>query len=116
MPSPPTSPDHDDDQEFSCYFEELLDIPWDEDLAMDKELELEHPLWAPHAQAYCIEEWDQDQEQPNETCPETPSVSHTKALESNEHLKIQFEWYQTVWTAGTGYEPYTKQKDLNWIE
>ena len=80
LPSPPSSPNNDEhDPEFSRYFKELLDILWDEYLAMDKELELEQPARAPDAQAYSIEDWDQ---QPNETCPETPPISHTEALES----------------------------------
>ena len=80
MPSPPASPHDEEDQKFSCYFEELLDIPWDEYLAMDEELELEQLLQAPNVQAYSTEDQDQDREQ-DETCPEVPPTSHTDALE-----------------------------------
>ena len=44
LPSPPASPNDDEDQEFRHYFEDLLEIPWDDYLAMDEELELEQPL------------------------------------------------------------------------
>ena len=48
--SPPITPDttmaEDDDPEFASYFQELLNIPWDEYLGMDEELH-EFPAWAP---------------------------------------------------------------------
>ena len=90
LPSPPSSPNNDDhDPEFSQYFKELLEIPWDEYLAMDKELELEQLARAPNAQAFSTEDRDQ---QPDETCPETRPVLHTEALGVfNEHSKIQFK-------------------------
>ena len=61
--SPPPSPtNNEQDDEFANYFQELLDIPWDEYLAMDKDLELEQPARAPDSQAYCIDDQDTDQD------------------------------------------------------
>ena len=69
-PSPIGDQDSDQDHEFANYFRELLDIPWDQYLAVDQELELEQPDRAPNASACKIEEnetnkqADQDQEPP----------------------------------------------------
>ena len=69
---------HDNNDEFSKYFQELLDIPWDGYLAMDEELELEQPARAPNAQAYSIDVQDQE---PNESSPAMPIVTYTEALD-----------------------------------
>ena len=40
--TPPAMPiNHDEDQELAKYFEELLNVPWQDYLAMDEELEQE---------------------------------------------------------------------------
>ena len=57
--TPPCSPEwgennitSDEDSEFDQYFQNLLGIPWDEYLLMDKELEMENPVHAPDANSY----------------------------------------------------------------
>ena len=53
-PPSPTSLDQENDPEFDAFFQELLDISWDQYLAMDEELELEQPARVPNAQADSI--------------------------------------------------------------
>ena len=43
----PVNDDEDGDKEFTRYFQELLDVPWDEYLAMEAKLEHEEPARAP---------------------------------------------------------------------
>ena len=63
LQSPPPSPlDVSEDDKYANYFQELLDIPWDEYLAMDEDLEHEEPARAPDTQAYCINDRDTDQD------------------------------------------------------
>ena len=67
--SPPTTPvddASDEDPEFAQFFQDLLDVPLDEYLAMDAELEQENPSRAPDAQSYnnndtCLQEFQQDE-------------------------------------------------------
>ena len=67
--SPPLSPTNDpEEDEFAVYFEELLNVPWDEYLA----IELEQPARALDTQAYCIEGLDQEQDQATKDLPPTP--------------------------------------------
>ena len=64
--TPPNTPeerdDCDNDVEFVEYFQNLLDIPWHEYLAMDQELESELLCRAPDTQAYIIDNNDCDQD------------------------------------------------------
>ena len=53
---PPFQNDINEDSDFAKYFEELLDIPWDEYLSMDDELQKKCPAKAPDAQAYSSDE------------------------------------------------------------
>ena len=69
-PSPVDATEEEDD--FANYFQELLDIPWDEYLAMDEDLECDEPARAPNTQAYCIDDQDtdQDHDKDNQSQPE----------------------------------------------
>ena len=83
-PPSPTSLDQENDPEFDAFFQELLDISWDQYLAMDEELELEQPARVPNAQADSIK----DQDPVPEACSvEQLLISHDDAMESL--LKIQ---------------------------
>ena len=79
--TPPNTPEERDDcdnnAEFAEYFQNLLDIPWDEYLAMDQELESELPSRAPDTQAYTIDNNDHDQDQNQD---ETPPINPEDAL------------------------------------
>ena len=69
LPSPPSTPTYEtiEDPEFAEYFESLLDISWDQYLAMDEALELESPCRAPDAQ--CYSNMDHDHEDPSDIHP-----------------------------------------------
>ena len=77
---PPTTPVDDaidDDPEFAQFFQDLLDVAWDEYLAMDAELEQENPSRALDAQSYnndntCLQECQHD---------EPTIISHDDALD-----------------------------------
>ena len=83
--TPPHSPEIiDEDLEFAKYFEELLDISWDQYLAMDEELEQELPARAPDLQTYGHEDVQQD-----EQCDEDqqPMLNHDQSLEYLQHVE-----------------------------
>ena len=80
--SPPPEP-VDEDPEFAAYFQELLDIPWDENLAMDDELECENPACVPNAQHYLNKDPVDKEDQQDHHEP----ISHNDALE--QLLRIQ---------------------------
>ena len=69
-----------EDMKFARYFQELLDVPWEEYLAMDNQLELENSVHAPDAIFYqdCVDDI------PNEA-PEEPLP---KADELIKYLKL----------------------------
>ena len=81
--TPPTSPVEDsvdDDPEFTKFFQDLLDIPWDEYLAMDAELELENPARAPDAQNFTNDEMFEDHDEPT-------IISQDEALEQLQQIQ-----------------------------
>ena len=85
--TPPTTPngqDLKDDDGFTEYFENLLDMPWDEYLAMDNQLESKEPRHFPDTLAYSNDDQDVDQDQDQD---ETPPIKADKALE--QLLQIQ---------------------------
>ena len=74
----------DGDKEFDNYFQELLDMPLDQYLAMDEELKMEFPCRAPDTQAYPIEE-DGNNMEP-ETTP-SPPISFQDAIEQLKQIQ-----------------------------
>ena len=73
-----------EDPEFAKYFEELQDIPQDQYLAMDEELEQELLARAPDSQTYCHEDLQQD-----DPCDEDqePMLNHDQSLEYLQHVQ-----------------------------
>ena len=66
--TPPTTPVvDDDDAEFNIDFQNLLNMPWDEYLTMDQELELEEPSCVPDTLLYAI---DNDNHHDHDETPE----------------------------------------------
>ena len=64
--------------DFDIYFQELLEVPWDEYLAFDEELELNSPATAPDMNSYLADESTENDPEPE---PETPPLpSHEDAI------------------------------------
>ena len=80
--TPQKLPDHtenlDDDPEFASYFQDLLNMPWEEYLAQDNEDELEQPARAPDAQSYTYEK--DEVAPPPDTNVRAP-ISHDECLD-----------------------------------
>ena len=78
--TPPSTPEPvDEDTDFPEYFENLLNIPWDEYLAMDEELEKEEPTRAPDTLPYTNDASDDTDHRDQEE--ERPSIKHDDALD-----------------------------------
>ena len=75
--TPPTTPVIEEDQEFAHHFEELLDVPWDQYLKMDEELEQELPARAPNTQSYV----NKDVQQDDQVDEELPMLNHDQSQE-----------------------------------
>ena len=82
-PSPPLSPVYaiEEEDDFANYFQELLDIPWYEYLAMDEDLECEEPARAPNTQAYCIDDRDINQDHDKDYQSEPEPIQPEIAIE-----------------------------------
>lgn len=81
--SPPTTPvDHDHDPEFAQFFQDL-DVPWDEYLAMDEELEGENPSRAPDAESY-----NTDDNCMQDISPEVPTtITYDESLDVLQRIQ-----------------------------
>ena len=76
--------DDNGDEDFVKYFQELLNVLWDEYLAMETGLECKEPARAPNAQSYQL---DIDEESTPPPTP-TPVITSDEALELISKLQL----------------------------